>query len=346
MAAMEMAAHELASVRALVARLYHTSPRELRLEHRPLRGGLVAVSTVRVAVRHRDGLGHSRVHTLVIKRLAGAATHEAAVYEQLVAHHAADLAPRLLASDRPRPNRATLYLEALRPVRAWPWSDTRAAQRVLGRVAALHAIVPSADALAALAAWDYDGELQASSERTLERLEQVRRRPELSSLGAGVRWVRRIVAALPVIRRQLLSWRPLGLTVIHGDLHPGNVLLCRRGGRDEAVLIDWGRARIGSPLEDVSSWLQSLRAWEPEAGRRHDTLLADYLSARGLERRLGSDLRSAYWLAGASNALSGALLHHLSVILDARVTGLCQTTAAYAAREWIRVLRRADAAWT
>jgi hypothetical protein len=346
MRAMELAAHELALVRTVLLRLHQTSPRELRLEHRPLRGGLMAVGILRVVVRYRDVLGRPRVQTLVIKRLAGAARHEVGVYEKFLVQHAGDLAPRLLASHRLQPNRAILCLEALRPVRAWPWSDMHAAQRVLSRVAALHAIAPNADALTALAAWDYDGELQTTGERTLEWLEQVRRRPELSSLGACMRFVRRIVAALPVIRRQLLSCRPFERAVLHGDLHPGNALLCRRGGRDEPVLIDWGRARIGSPLEDVSSWLQSLRVWEPEAGRRHDTLLADYLSARGVERRLGSDLRGAYWLAGASNALSGALLHHLSVMLDARVTRSRQASATYAAREWVRVLRRADATWT
>jgi hypothetical protein len=343
---MELAAHELALVRTLLLRLHQTSPRELRLEHRSLRGGLTAAGIVRVAVRYRDESGRPRVQMLVIKRLAGAATHEVRVYEEFLAHHAPDLAPCLLASDRLQSDRAILYLEALRPVRAWPWSDTRAAQRVLSRVAALHAIAPSADALTVLTAWDYDGELQTSGELTLERLEQVRRRPELLNVGAGTSFVRRIVAALPVIRRQLLSCRPFERAVLHGDLHPGNALLCRRGGRDEPVLIDWGRARIGSPLEDVSSWLQSLRAWEPEAGRRHDTLLADYLSARGLDRRLGSDLRSAYWLAGASNALAGALLHHLTVLLDAGVTRSRQANAARAACAWVRVLRRADAAWT
>jgi hypothetical protein len=45
-------------------------------------------------------------------------------------------------------------------------------------------------------------------------------------------------------------------------------------------LIDWARARRGSPFEDVASWLHSLGCWEPEARRRHDSLLTDVISTR------------------------------------------------------------------
>jgi hypothetical protein len=62
--------------------------------------------------------------------------------------------------------------------------------------------------------------------------------------------------------------------------------------------------------------------------------------------RLDTELRAAYWLAGASNALSGALLYHVSVLLDSRVPSVTRAAAAYAAREWVRVLRRADAFWS
>jgi hypothetical protein len=124
------------------------------------------------------------------------------------------------------------------------------------------------------------------------------------------------------------------------------VILRRHRGRDEPVLLDWGRARIGSPLEDVSSWLQSLGVWEPEARRRHDTLFGWYLAARGLDRRLGRDLRVAYWLAGASNALAGALSYHLSIMVERRVSPARLTNARTAALGWLRVLRRADACWT
>jgi hypothetical protein len=120
----------------------------------------------------------------------------------------------------------------------------------------------------------------------------------------------------------------------------------REGAAERVVLLDWGRARVGSPLEDVASWLQSLGFWEPEARRRHDTLLRRYLVARGLPRHLGPEVRDAYWLAAASNGLAGALRYHLAVI-----DGWSQPTAARrahsvrAAADWLRVIRRADAYW-
>ena len=154
------------------------------------------------------------------------------------------------------------------------------------------------------------------------------------------------MAALPAIRAALLGAPPLGLAVIHGDVHSGNATVRGERGTERAVLLDWGRARLGSPLEDVSSWLQSLGYWEPEARRRHDTLLRRYLAVRGLPTHLGSDLRSAYWLASSCNALAGALRYHL-VVADGwgGAPSRARAEAARAARDHLRVIRRADAVW-
>jgi Ser/Thr protein kinase RdoA (MazF antagonist) len=146
-------------------------------------------------------------------------------------------------------------------------------------------------------------------------------------------------------REHLLGFPRLGRCLIHGDLHTGNVLFRERGRHRGPVLIDWGRSRIGSPLEDVSSWLQSLGYWEPVARRKHDTLLARYLVFRGVERGLSEELRTAYWLAGASNALAGALEHHVRRALGTTDTGERQRSLA-AAQDWLRIVRRADARWT
>jgi Ser/Thr protein kinase RdoA (MazF antagonist) len=253
------------------------------------------------------------------------------------------LAPRLLATREQPPGEAILFLEALRPASRWPWRDVAAAGSVLERIALVHRSSPLRDRFTRLSPWDYEADLLASAERTLEQLQRLRR--TAPHFGNGTRWARRLVARLPALRRHLLGFAPFGSTMIHGDLHSGNVIVRRRNGLAEPVLLDWGRARLGSPLEDVASWLQSLAAWEPEARRRHDTLLGGYLAAWGLERRLGRELRATYWLAGASNALAGALSSHLSVLAEpmgspARVAG-----ADWAARHWLRVLRRADACW-
>ncbi len=117
----------------------------------------------------------------------------------------------------------------------------------------------------------------------------------------------------------------------------------RRAARNAPVLLDWGRARLGSPLEDVSSWLICLRYWESEVQRQHDTLLATYLSALGLEGKVTSPVRAAYWVAGASNALAGALLHHVCVAEDERQSATRRKAAFRAAQDWLRVIRRAHA---
>lgn len=59
-----------------------------------------------------------------------------------------------------------------------------------------------------------------------------------------------------------------GGTIVHGDLHPDNVILGEAG----PVVIDWSNARPGHPLEDVAhTWL--LLATAPVPGRRLDRLL-------------------------------------------------------------------------
>jgi Ser/Thr protein kinase RdoA (MazF antagonist) len=221
-----------------------------------------------------------------------------------------------------------------------------AAEQLIGSLARLHMATKQADVAAALPQWDYEAELVRSGETTLELLARCRCDPELAPLARLLPSARRLTEALPELRRQLVAFLPLGGAVIHGDVHPGNVLMRQCAGKEEPVLIDWARARAGSPLEDLSGWLQSLSYWEPRARLRHDTLLASYLSARGMERRLSSDLRAAYWLAGASNGLSGALEYHLSLLVgEKRATARQRPAAAHSAGDWLRIMRRAAAFW-
>jgi Ser/Thr protein kinase RdoA (MazF antagonist) len=211
---------------------------------------------------------------------------------------------------------------------------------VLRRLAAFHAIDPAIRSAAA--EWDYEAELQRSALATVELLNTMRCSPDWSSLTKrSLRPLDRIARSLTARRAALLAYRPYGDTTIHGDVHPGNVILRRQRGENEPVLIDWGRARCGSALEDVSSWLQSLGYWEPEARKRHDTLLRDYLRACGSEDSLSSDLRAAYWMAGASNALAGALRYHCWRAMSAN-TVHARACAAHAAHNWLRVIVRAD----
>jgi aminoglycoside phosphotransferase (APT) family kinase protein len=182
------------------------------------------------------------------------------------------------------------------------------------QLARLYAALGTEQLAGVLADWDYEAELLASAKSTLAAAQQTLAREHLAWARPALPALHRVVAALPEMRLALLAAAPFGCAVLHGDAHPGNVLLCGQGTSERVVLLDWGRARLGSPLEDVASWLRSLGCWEPAARRRHDTLLRRYLRARGLPDHLGPEVRDAYWLAAACNVLSGALRYHLAVM--------------------------------
>ena len=322
----------------------HVDARDLEVQ--PLRGGLEAAAVARVAAHFRDGTGRLRSFTFVAKRLDDSARREAAIYAHALEPHAPGVAPRLLGSEDASPGVTYLYLEHIRPSRAWPWREVALAGLVLERLAAIHARLPPGAFAAVLVGWDYEGELLRSAEATLEQFERAVAHEDL----AWLRWargaLRRTVAALPEVRAALVGAAPLGVAVLHGDVHSGNVMVRTGEEADPVVLLDWGRARLGSPLEDVSSWLQSLGYWEPEAKRRHDTLLRRYLAARGLSRELTRELRRLYWLAGACNVFAGALRYHLAVADGlGGAPSRSRAEAARLARDQLRVIRRADAAW-
>jgi hypothetical protein len=329
------------AIRKYLTQILGNEPQELSIERKSLRGGLESSSVNLVTTRFRDGSDRTRMLRFVCKELRDRGVREAAIYSRLAAKHAGHLSPRLIAVEYTGPDRALLWVEAVRRTRAWPWRDMLVADELLGRLARFHR---SATGLTVdLPEWDYGLELRSMAEATWGALDGCRMNPELSVLASDLPALKRLVLQLSNLRRQLLSERPFASCAIHGDVHPGNAVVRRRSGGDEPVLLDWGRARLGSPLEDVSSWLQSLGYFEETARRHHDRLLTGYLSALGLERRLTSTIRAAYWMAGASNALSGALLHHLCLALDERQSAGSRAKAAAAARDWLRVIRRADA---
>ena len=336
----EMSADRLA---AFVARCWG-EPRGLRLEVRALRGGLESAGVAEVNARFFDARNRLRSAAFIVKALEGTPAREADVYQRLVAPLGGGIAPALFGIERDRdgPARCLLFLERVRPVRRWPWRDEMAARRLLERLAHLHSTVAPADAWEILSDWDYESELAERTRSAIEALEAMPREDDLAPLRRRLGSLRRLGEALPEVRRQLLAFTPLSVTAIHGDAHTGNALV-RSGERP--VLLDWGRTRLGSPLEDVSSWLQCLGYWEPAAKRRHDTLLAGYLAARGLPARADRELRDAYWLAGASNALSGALLVHLWTARGAPVGSRQRVAAVRAAADALRVIRRADECW-
>jgi aminoglycoside phosphotransferase (APT) family kinase protein len=277
----------------------------------------------------------------VVKCAHGELRRECAVYRTLEAQMAEALAPRLLDVMHVGAT-ALLFLEWVRPVCAWPWRDVHAAGQVLVHLARLHQW-PWETAAQEVKPWAYDHALHQSAQATLETLQRVIREQGITPWQAAVPMTKRLVTALPEIRRALFatsshaSW-------IHGDMHPGNVILRRGAVGVEPVLLDWARSRPGSCLEDVSAWVQSLGHWEPQTRRFHDPLLRTYLRARGLEPVLPRDFRRLYWIAGACNVLAGALQYHLKACAQTR-TPTQQATARMLVQQWLRVIRRADASW-
>ncbi|HEU4581121.1 MAG TPA: aminoglycoside phosphotransferase family protein [Polyangiaceae bacterium] len=316
-----------------------TPAEPLEIAVRPLHGGLVSGSVQWVIARHSCG----RHCTFVAKRLDGTARREAGIHRTLMTTPVRPLAPALLGLHEGGTGADWLFLEALSPLQAWPWHDLERAGDVLRSLAHLHALRRASRLGRVVRGWDYERELRDRGERLVELLEQ--RRPELRPLGLAQRawFVRRFVERLSSARRRMLDLAALPPTLIHGDVHSGNVLLCARGGQVAPVFLDWGRARIGSPLEDVSSWLQSLGYWEPQARQRHDTLLRAYLSARGQPWPPTPELRCAYWVAAACNSIAGAAEWHLHRAVDPALRAEERSRAAAALLDHLRVVRRAYA---
>lgn len=313
------------AVRTLLANVAGAEPE--RLDIVPLSGGLEsAVALVRIR------FAGNKVRSVVVKRLDGIHRREAAIHALL---GSVDAAPLCLGSVESA-TATYLVLEYVRPQTRWPWrrvDNTRLAMRQLAQIHSIE--VPASD----FPGWDYDRELLEGARLTLRTAqEHVSRLPEIS-LRSNLRSLSRFAERMPAIRKQL--GEPFGKSLIHGDAHPGNAILRIRGGRPQTIFIDWARSRIASPLEDVSSWLQTLRYWEPSAARRHDTLLRDYLEARGDGMAMTRDLRDAYWSAAGSNVMAGALRFQILRASESR--GRERVKALEQASEWLRVIRRADA---
>jgi aminoglycoside phosphotransferase (APT) family kinase protein len=316
----------------------------LRLETRPLRGGLDSAGVSQITARF-DAEGRQRSRRLVLKRLVGSQTREARVYAEVLVAMGSSLAP-VVTAVRHKPDESWLVLEAIRPISNWPWQDGAMPADVLRTLARLHTSAGTPlVGRSWLSEWDYEAELSARSNDLIRAMERLPRSAEFQRIRERIRSVRRLVAPMPAWRKWLLDFQPFGRTFIHGDVHPGNVMMRKNRGTVKPVLIDWGRSRIGSPMEDVSSWLQSLGYWEPSARQRHDSLLLEYLSARGLPRRLDRELRHAYWLAAASILLAGAINYHLSLLTDPSASVEGRLAAHAAAMDGLRVIRRADECW-
>jgi hypothetical protein len=314
----------------------HFGPRvEVRVE--PLKGGLEARGIARVIAYQ----GEEPVGSFVAKPFTMAMFREVDIYRLLAAVPSSfRLSPELLGWRHTRKTEGYAFLEWVAADRAWPWRNVSRSLLVVERLAWIHRTQPTATLRAALARWHYERELEDSAHWTLDAYRRVFRHGTRPGNRPMIRALDRLVTHLPRLRRELLGFS--GVTLLHGDAHPGNVVLTKTAGSEHPVFIDWARARMGSPLEDISSWVHSLSLWEPEAKRRHDMLLKRYLVARGDGSTLSSTFREACVLAGACNALAGALRYHLSVLEAPETSPRAKFESYRAAADWLRILRRAD----
>lgn len=277
-----------------------------------------------------------RPGSFVVKELRGLQRRETTIYRELWTRSTAPPTVRLLGIETTE-DADYLYLEEATPQCEWPWKQTFTSAAVCQALARLHdseQLHPTS-----LIDWDYESHLAKSAGETLAVALNARDE-------AGVRhWrrigdLRRVVGALPKLRSALLQ----ATAFIHGDVHSGNVIL-RANEKAEIAFIDWARARFGSPLEDLASWLHSLGCWEPEARRRHDTLLRAYLEVRSSKQAITRELRTQYWYASASNGLSGAIRYHLLVLIDPGRSSDMKSDSARILRSWERVMRRVTEAF-
>ena len=306
---------------------------DLELSLEEIVGGLES-RVVRVNLRSRAA-EDLRPSSFVVKELRGLQRRETNIYQKLWTRSTAPPTVRLLGIETTE-DADYLYLEEATPQSEWPWKQTFTSVAVCQALARLHE-TEQWHPKTPLSDWDYESDLAKSAGETLDVALDARDEARVRHW-RRIGDLRRVVSALPKMRSALLR----ATTFIHGDVHSRNVIL-RATENGEIVFIDWARARFGSPLEDVASWLHSLGCWEPEARRRHDTLLRAYLEARSSKQRITTKLRTAYWYASASNGLSGAIRYHLLVLTDPECSGEMKTESARVLDTWQRIIRRVAA---
>jgi hypothetical protein len=323
---------ERAHLRTFMARRYGTACGDVSLAVRRVRAGGLTAAVARATATWGNGTRER----FVVKRLLPHDAREATAYRALAAVGLTHIAPRLLGSVSSE-RAQYLCLEYVTRWSVWPWRDAACAGLVLDALATLHG---TGDHAHLDMSWDYEHELRASAEYTGQLLDEVLARTRDPRLLRGRAALRRFGAALPQIRRELLA----DAVFVHGDVHPGNTRVQAQGHERRVVLLDWGRARRGSRFEDVASWLQCLRYWEPAAARAHDQLLRRYVQSAGLGDGVTPPHRRLYWLAAGSNAMAGALHVHLARALRAQ-SDAHRVAALAAAADWIRIVRRSVAWW-
>lgn len=317
----------VAGLRRLLAARYERPASDIQLKAGQMRGGLMA-ELLRVSAA-RPG---APAEHFVVKRTTDCDGRERAAYDALASCGLTHLAPRLLGTSEDRSARY-LVLEYVARWKAWPWTSEAHTGMVLELLAELHnSGITQPPAMQS----EYETQLQQAALDTLALFATGLRELREPRLARGAAAVRTLACRLTEARGLLLR----SPVFLHGDVHTGNVLMRAAGRRRQPVLLDWGRARMGSRFEDVASWLQCLRYFDPAAAAAHDRLLLRYIRAAGLGDHIEATHRREYWIAAGCNALAGALGVHITSALAA-TTPRSRERAVTAAADWLRIVRRA-----
>lgn len=338
---------KLTDMAAFLEPVLGARPGALALNAYRLRGGLEANGVWHLRARYQDAAQRWCSAGCVVKHLPASRMREAYVYSQLLPRTVPELSPGLLGVQEFE-GACHIYMEMVRPASRWPWSEIAASRKVLKALARLHGSgAADVSDTQLFSSWDYERELRERAEQVRQLIDENAGEPFLRPFRRSLPAARRIVAALPRIRSQLFALDGFSPTFIHGDVHSGNVVLTRPSAGHGPVFLDWGRSRIGSPLEDVSSWIESVAFWEPDLVRQRDSLLTGYLRACGEPPRVRSEFRDAYWFAAASNVLAGSMLYHWTIAADPNSGGPKRREMSLRALgQSFKVLRRADRCWT
>ncbi len=194
------------------------SPSKIALSSKKLSGGTEAAGVYSVVAAFTDERGRPRRHRVVVKRLTGRARREAGIMHRLTARGDCSLLPKLIGFMDDGPNSTFLVMEEVRRASAWPWKSNKATARLLQELGAFHRVNPT-NALSPHC-WNYEAEVLATAQQTLDDLQQASRNPDFSEQNHSLRITRKAVAELPRLRQMLLQEPQFGARLIHGDV-PG-----------------------------------------------------------------------------------------------------------------------------
>ena len=234
-------------VKEYLAKVHGNQCEEVETNIRELRGGLDSscVLHVRTIFRTRDRRVRSGSFVLKRSQPGGA---EGRVHVDVLPSSGLELAPTLLGFHQAEGEHVYMF-EYVRRSERWPWSASNNSRLVLDALAGLHG-----RRLTDFAAdRSYELILVKGASRLQEHLEGIPRGSELGFARGSIPVVRRMAEALPRIRRRLLDNGLFGSTLIHGDVHSGNVLLRKRRNGVSPVFL------IGAGAGMVRRWKTSVR---------------------------------------------------------------------------------------